>query len=51
MSHTIRTITIIVPTKPIPNISPPGERSGHQVNPYGKDRDDSGRRLIKTAQW
>jgi hypothetical protein len=37
-SHTISTITIIVPTKPKPNIAPPGGHIGHQGYPYRHDR-------------
>jgi len=50
MSHTISTITIIVPTKPKPNISPPSGHIGHQRYPYSDDRPASGCRLIKTSQ-
>src|SRR5450631_3987373 len=49
MSHTISTITIIVPTKPKPNISPPSGHLGHQAYPCRHDRPDSGCRLIKTS--
>jgi hypothetical protein len=38
MSHTITTITITVPNKPIPNIAPPGGHIGHQSCPYRHDR-------------
>jgi len=48
-SHTISTITIIVPTKPKPNISPPSGYIGHQGYPCRYDRPDSGCRLIKTS--
>jgi len=51
MSHTITTITIIVPTKPKPNISPPGVHIGHQGHPCRHDRPDSGCRLVKTSQY
>src|ERR1035438_6089143 len=51
MSHTTSTITITVPTKPIPNISPPSRLIGHQGYPYSHDRPDSGCRLIKTGQY
>jgi hypothetical protein len=37
-SHTTTTITIIVPTKPKPNIAPPGGHIGHQGYPYRHDR-------------
>jgi hypothetical protein len=33
MSHTTSTITMIVPTKPKPNISPPNGYKGHQGYP------------------
>ena len=36
--HTISTITIIVPTKPKPNIAPPSGHIGHQGYPYRHDR-------------
>ena len=38
MSHTISTITITVPSKPKPNIAPPGGHTGHQSYPYRHDR-------------
>jgi hypothetical protein len=38
MSHTTSTITIIVPTKPKPNIAPPRGYIGHQGYPCGHDR-------------
>ena len=44
MSHTIRTITIIVPTIPIPNIAPPRGHIAHQGCPCRHDR--SGFRLL-----
>jgi hypothetical protein len=37
-SHTISTITIIVPTKPKPNIAPPDGHIGHQGYPCRHDR-------------
>jgi hypothetical protein len=44
MSHTIRTITIIVPTIPIPNIAPPRGHIAHHGCPCRHDR--SGFRLL-----
>jgi len=38
MSHTISTITIIVPTTPKPNIAPPSGHIGHQGDPWRHDR-------------
>jgi hypothetical protein len=38
MSHTISTITIIVPTTPKPNIAPPSGHIGHQGYPCRHDR-------------
>ena len=49
MSHTTSTITMIVPTKPKPNISPPSGHMGHQGYPCRHDRSDSGCRLIETS--
>ena len=49
ISHTITTITMIVPTKPKPNISPPSGHMGYQGYPCSDDRPDSGCRLIKTS--
>ncbi len=48
-SHTMSKITIIVPTKPRPNIAPP---SGHRAQGYPcrHDRPDSTCCLIKTSQ-
>jgi hypothetical protein len=37
-SHTTSTITIIVPTKPKPNIAPPSGHIGHQGYPCRHDR-------------
>src|ERR1035438_8417257 len=51
MSHTISTITIIVPTKPKPNIAPPSGYIGHQGYPCRHDRSDFGCRLIKTSHY
>jgi len=51
MSHTITTITIIVPTKPKPNISPPRGHIGQQGYPCRHDRPDCACRLIKTSQY
>jgi hypothetical protein len=38
MSHTTNTITIIVPTKPKPNIAPPSGHIGHQGYPCRHNR-------------
>lgn len=57
MSHTISTITIIVPTTPKPNVAPPSGHIGHQGYPCRYDRpgfrlsSDQNQTMTRSSKW